>query len=87
MEKPSGSCSLAKNGKILISHAFSASNKDYSSIWVIDSGAIDHMTHSAGSFKSYQPCPSNKKITVADESLIKVAEQGTIHFNHSLNLK
>jgi len=54
MEKPSGPCSLAKNGKILISHAFSASNKDHSSIWVINSGATDHMTHSAGSFKSYQ---------------------------------
>ncbi|KAG6775743.1 hypothetical protein POTOM_019236 [Populus tomentosa] len=87
MEKPSGSCSLAKNGKILISHAFSASNKDHSSIWVIDSGATDHMTHSAGSFKSYQPCPSSQKITVADGSLITVAGQGTIPLNHSLNLK
>ncbi|XP_011015916.1 PREDICTED: uncharacterized protein LOC105119472 [Populus euphratica] len=73
MEKPSGSCSLAQNSKIPISHVFSASNKNHSSIWVIDSGATDHMTYSTGAFTSYQPCPSSKKITVADGSLTIVA--------------
>jgi hypothetical protein len=87
MEKPFGSCSIAQNGKILFSHAFSASKKDHSSIWVIDSGAIDHMTYFAGSFRSYQPCPSSKKITVVDGSLTTVAGQGTIPFNHLLTLK
>jgi len=87
MEKPFGSCSLAQNGKILISHAFSASNKDHSSIWVIDSGTTDHMTHSAVSFRSYQPCPSSKKITVVDGSLTTIASQGTIPLNHLLTLK
>jgi hypothetical protein len=87
MEKPSGSCSLAQNGKIPISHVFSASNKNHSSIWVIDSGATDHMTYSAGAFTSYQPCPSNKKITVADGSLTTVAGQGTIPFNPVFTLK
>jgi hypothetical protein len=52
MEKPSGSCSLAQNGKIPISHVFSASNKNHSSIWVIDFGATYHMTYSAGAFTS-----------------------------------
>jgi len=78
MEKPSGSCSLAQNGKIQISHVFSASNKNHSSIWVIDSGATDHMTSYAGAFTSYQPYPSSKKITMADGSLTTVAGQGTI---------
>jgi hypothetical protein len=87
MEKPSGSCSLAQNGKIPISHVFSVSNKNHSSIWVIDSGAIDHMTYSAGAFTSYQPCPSSKKITVADGSLITVAGQGTIPLNPVFTLK
>ncbi|KAG6735946.1 hypothetical protein POTOM_061371 [Populus tomentosa] len=81
MEKPSGSCSLAQNGKIPVSHVFSASNKNHSSIWVIDSGATDHMTYSADAFTSYQPCPSSKKIIVADGSLTTVAGQGTIPLN------
>jgi hypothetical protein len=87
MEKPSGSCSLAQNGKIPISHVFSASNKNHSSIWVIDSGATDHMTYSAGAFTSYQPCPSSKKITVADGSLTTVAGQGTIPLNPVFTLQ
>jgi len=72
MEKPSGSCFLAQNGKISISHVFSASNKGYSSTWVIDLGATDHMTYCAGSFISYQPYPNSKKITVVDGSLTTV---------------
>jgi hypothetical protein len=78
MEKPSGSCFLAQNGKIPISHVFSASNKNHSSIWVIDSSATDHMTYSAGAFTSYQHCPSSKKIIVADGSPTTVVGHGTI---------
>lgn len=77
MEKPFGSCFLAQNGKISISHVFSASNKGYSSTWVIDLGATYHMTYCAGSFISYQPCPNSKKITVADGSITTVVGQGT----------
>uniref|UniRef100_A0A6N2KDB8 Retrovirus-related Pol polyprotein from transposon TNT 1-94-like beta-barrel domain-containing protein n=1 Tax=Salix viminalis TaxID=40686 RepID=A0A6N2KDB8_SALVM len=68
MEKPYGSCSLAQNGKIPISHVFSASSQNHSSSWVIDSGAPDHMTYSTSAFKSYQTCTGSKKITVADGS-------------------
>jgi len=78
MEKPSSPCSLAENGKIPISHVFSASNKDYSSTWVIDSGTTYHMTYSAGFFISYQPCPCSKKITMVDGSLTTVAGQRTV---------
>jgi hypothetical protein len=87
MEKPSGSCSLAQNGKIPISHVFSASNKNHSTIWVIDSGATDHMTYSVAGFTSYQPCPSNKKIIVVDGSLTTIAGQGTIPLNPVFTLK
>ncbi|XP_071905634.1 uncharacterized protein [Coffea arabica] len=45
--------------------------------WVIDSGATDHMTHSPIRFRTYNPCPGNRKITVADGSPITVAGQGT----------
>ena len=78
------SCS---NGKIPISHVFSTSNKGYSSTWVIDSSATNHMTYSTGSFISYQPCLSNKKIIVADGSLTIVASQGTTSLSLSLSFK
>jgi hypothetical protein len=87
MEKPSGSCSLAQNGKIPISHVFSASNKNHSSIWVIDSSATDHMTFSIDAFTSYQHCPSSKKITVADGSPTTVVGHGTIPLNPVFTLK
>ena len=45
------------------------------------------MTYSANCFTTYQPCPSNKKIKVADGSLITVAGQGTVAFSSSLILK
>ncbi|RVW85209.1 hypothetical protein CK203_046576 [Vitis vinifera] len=44
-----------------------------SSSWIIDSGATDHMTLSSEKFSTYIPCPSNKKITIADGSLATVA--------------
>ena len=37
--------------------------------WVVDSGATDHMTHSSTEFISYKPCPSNKKIAIANEDV------------------
>jgi hypothetical protein len=45
------------------------------------------MTYFAGAFTSYQPCPSSKKITVADGSLNIVAGQGTIPLNPVFTLK
>lgn len=87
LEKPSGSCSLAQNGNILNSYVFSASNKCNSTTWVIDSGATDHMAHSTSCFTTYQPCSSNRKIKVADGSLINVVGQGTVVFSSMLILK
>ena len=70
MEKPSGSCSFAQNGKIPIFYVLIASNQDHSSTWVIDSGALDHMTYSTGAFRSHQTCLNSKKITVVDGSVV-----------------
>lgn len=79
--------SLAQNGKIPISHVFSASSQNHSSNWVIDSGAPDHMTYSTSAFKSYQTCTGSKKITVADGSVTTLASQGTNHLNPLFTLK
>ena len=73
LEKPMGVCSLAHSVKFPFSHAFSVSGMSLSSSWIIDSGATDHMTLSSEKFSTYIPCPSNKKITIADGSLATVA--------------
>ncbi|KAL0303582.1 UNVERIFIED_CONTAM: Retrovirus-related Pol polyprotein from transposon RE1 [Sesamum radiatum] len=72
------SCSLAQTGKTSISHALNASLTLPSSSWVVDSGATDHMTTSHHSFITYDACPSNRKVKVAEGSLATVAGQGTV---------
>jgi len=80
-----GSCSLAFTG-ISCSFVTNVSDK-LSPIWVVDSGATDHMTSSFHLFISYSPSPSYKKITIADGSVITVAGQGDIPLGKSLILK
>ena len=79
-----GVCSLINLGKFPFSHAFSASGISLSSSWIIDSR--DHMTHSLNKFSTYIPCPSNKKITIVDGSLVSVVGQGVVNVNPSLSL-
>ncbi|KAH0748613.1 hypothetical protein KY290_027845 [Solanum tuberosum] len=80
-----GSCSLTFTG---ISYSFITNVSDkLSPTWVVDSGATDHMTSLSHLFISYSPCPSYKKITIADGSVITVAGQGDIPLGKSLILK
>ncbi|KAL0448935.1 UNVERIFIED_CONTAM: hypothetical protein Slati_1449900 [Sesamum latifolium] len=69
------SCSLAQIGKSSIFHALSASFILPSSSWVVDLGDNDHITTSHHSFITYNPCPSNQKVKVAQGSLATVAGQ------------
>ena len=87
LDKSSSMCSLAQSGKYPTSYALSASNSPFSSSWIIDSGATDHMTHSPIRFTTYNPCPGNRKIVVADGSSVTVAGQGTVNLQPSLYLK
>ncbi|RVW61059.1 hypothetical protein CK203_045850 [Vitis vinifera] len=63
-------------GKFPTSYALSASNTLHNDSWVIDFRATDHMTCSSQSFITYNPCPSNKKIKIADDSFTTVAGIG-----------
>jgi hypothetical protein len=89
MEKPSstGKSKLALSGISSSSGVSNALEKISQKIWVIDSGATDHMTFSSKYFSSYSPCSSQRKITIADGSDTTVAGQGDIHINGSLILK
>ena len=87
LEKTGGTCSLAFSGKFSTSQGLHVSDKVIQELWVIDSGATDHMTHSSLHFCTYSPCPSNRKITVADGSLITVAGLGNIQLSPFITLK
>ena len=79
IEKSVGSCSFAQSGNNSISHALSVS-KDCKThkIWVVDSGAIDHMTNTLHHFTTYTPCLENQKIRVADGTMASIPGKGTI---------
>ena len=68
-------------GKSQISVGFNASDKPSNQYWILDSGATDHMTPLPTHFSTYSPCPSNKKISIADGSLITVAGQGNVQIS------
>nr|KYP41064.1 Retrovirus-related Pol polyprotein from transposon TNT 1-94 [Cajanus cajan] len=55
--------------------------------WILDSGATDHMTPLPKYFSTYSPCPSNKKISTADGTLITAAGQGEVQISPSMTLK
>lgn len=90
LEKPSSStgiCSLTFSGMSSSSSCAPNVSEKISTMWVIDSGATDHMTCSSKLFSSYTPASSHRKITIADGSITTVAGQGDIILSKSLTLK
>ena len=55
-------------------------------VWIVDSGALDHMTETTKVFSSCIPCNSGWKIKIVDGSLSLVAGKGTVSFSDSLEL-
>ena len=82
-----GRCSLTLSGKEPISLGLNALGDEFRNAWILDSGATDHMTHSSNHFKTYTPCPSSRKITVADGTTTTVAGLGDVQVNSDLILK
>ena len=79
-----GTCSLAFSGN---SQPYALNVSILKGTWVVDSGATDHMTQSSHGFVSYSPYPSNKKIAIADGTLVTVAGQGDVVINQNFLLK
>ena len=71
-----GMCSLTLLGETLISLGLNASSNEFRNTWILDSGVTNHMTHNPNQFKTYLPCPSNRKIVVADGITTTVASIG-----------
>ena len=55
-------------------------------LWIIDSGASDHMTYAHHLFSAYSPCVSNLKVKIADGTLSSVAGKGSIRIFESITL-
>ncbi|XP_071902713.1 uncharacterized protein [Coffea arabica] len=82
-----GMCSLTLSGKALVSFAFSVLGNECRNVWILNSGATDHMTHISNKFKTYNPCPSNRKIVVVDGTITTVAGIGDVQVTPKLILK
>nr|KYP44617.1 hypothetical protein KK1_033899 [Cajanus cajan] len=80
-------CSLTYSGKFPCSCGFNVSNTPFTHYWILDSGATDHMTPLPKHFSTYSPCPSNKKISTADGTLITTAGQGDVQITPTIILK
>ena len=76
--------SIARKGNFL--HAFTA-KQDLSNVWVIDSGASDHMTRHINLLSNFQPCDKNWTVKVADGSLSRVVGTSSIALSKNIILK
>ena len=85
LSKTSSSCSLTMTGKSSSFLSFNASGIE--NLWIIDSGATDHMTPHSSYFSSYTTSSGNQHITVANGSHNPVTGCGNIHLQPSLHLK
>ncbi|RDX70252.1 hypothetical protein CR513_50525, partial [Mucuna pruriens] len=80
--KSLGSCGLTMNGK----SSFNISILVPQSIWILDSGATDHMTSFPSYFTSYLKVSKKQLITVANGDHVPIAGSGNIQLHSSLSL-
>jgi hypothetical protein len=76
--------SIAQKGNFLESVFLSVKS---SRTWIVDSGAIDHMTGESSMFSLYSPCAGNLKINIVDGSLSAVAGKGSVIISPLLTLQ
>ena len=56
-------------------------------MWILDSGATDHMTGSSNLFSTYIPCSGQQRFKIADGSFSIVAGKGSIVVTKDLILE
>ena len=76
-----GSTSLAGSGNLNFLSDFlalSVSNNSIKEAWILDSGAIDHMTPNKENFMRFNPIDKGRYVKTADGTLLPVMGIGTI---------
>ena len=79
-----GSTSLANSSKSYTLSAISllssirSLNKPHLPSWILNYGAIDHMTPILNEFVSYEPCYTYKNVQTIDDTLLRVVGIGSI---------
>ena len=68
-------------------NALSCHFPSYSTPWIIDSGASDHMTSFSNLFHNYNPCSSNEQIRIADGSYSTIVGKGLVNLSKTISLK
>lgn len=58
-----------------------------SRIWIVASGATDHMIGDSSILSSYTPCAGNHKIKIVDDSFLTIAGKCSIAVSSMLTLK
>ncbi|RDX93352.1 hypothetical protein CR513_24403, partial [Mucuna pruriens] len=80
--KPLGSCDLTMNGK----SSFNIYGSVPQSIWILDFGAIDHITPFPSHFTSYLKVPKRQLITVANGDHVLIVGSSNVQLHSSLSL-
>ena len=70
-----------------ISKALSCHFPVYSTPWIIDSGASDHMTSFSHLFHSCNPCSGHEKNCIVDGSYSTIVGKGLINLSKNISLK
>ena len=78
------STSLANSSKsytlsaIYLLSSIRSPNQSHLPSWIMDYGAIDHMTPILNEFVSYEPCYTDKNVQTIDGTLLRVVGIGSI---------
>ena len=83
-EKTTSNSLIAQKGNFLTAVKCTKTEKEP---WIIDSGALNHMTGCINLFSSYIPSSRQLKVKIADGSLSPIAGFGTIKINSALILE
>ena len=75
--------SVAQAGSI--SKALSCHFPIYSTPWIIDSGAYDHMKIFSHLFHTYNPCSGHEKFCIVDGSYFTIASKGVINLSKNFS--
>ena len=80
-------CSLAQQGACFHSNSLNVSKTNKDDLWILDSGATNHISHDLTIFDTYKPLGIPKHITIANGTFIPIKGQGKVILSPILPIK